>query len=60
VWREKQRDENLRSQVTSDPHSPGQFRIDGVVRNIDRWYTAFDVHPGEKLYLPSDERVRIW
>jgi putative endopeptidase len=60
VWREKQRDENLRSQVTSDPHSPGQFRINGVVRNIDAWYSAFAVRPGEKLYLPPDERVRIW
>jgi putative endopeptidase len=60
VWREKQRDENLRSQVTSDPHSPGQFRINGVVRNIDRWYSAFDVRPGQKLYLAPDERVRIW
>jgi putative endopeptidase len=60
VWREKQRAENLRSQVTSDPHSPAQFRINGVVRNIDAWYTAFAVRPGEKLYLPPDERVRIW
>jgi len=60
VWREKQRDENLRSQVTSDPHSPGQFRINGVVRNIDGWYSAFAVRPGEKLYLTPDERVRIW
>jgi len=60
LWREKQRDENLRSQVTSDPHSPAQFRINGVVRNIDRWYSAFDVRPGQKLYLPADERVRIW
>src|SRR5215472_7099310 len=60
IWREKQRDENLRSQVTSDPHSPAQFRINGVVRNIDRWYSAFDVHPGQKLYLAPDERVRIW
>ena len=60
VWREKQRDENLRSQVTSDPHSPGQFRINGVVRNIDGWYTAFAVRPGEKLYLAPDARVRIW
>jgi putative endopeptidase len=60
VWREKQRDENLRTQVTSNPHSPAQFRINGVVRNIDRWYSAFDVRPGQKLYLPTDERVRIW
>jgi predicted metalloendopeptidase len=60
VWREKQRDEDLRSQVTSDPHSPASFRINGVVRNIDAWYAAFDVRPGEKLYLPPAERVRIW
>ena len=60
VWREKQRDEDLRSQVTSDPHSPAGFRINGVVRNIDAWYAAFDVRTGEKLYLPPQERVRIW
>jgi putative endopeptidase len=60
IWREKQRDEDLRSRVTSDPHSPSQFRIDGVVRNIDRWYDAFDVRQGQKLYLAPDERVRIW
>jgi len=60
IWREKQRDEDLRSRVTSDPHSPAQFRINGVVRNIDPWYSAFDVHPGQKLYLAPDERVRIW
>jgi putative endopeptidase len=60
VWREKQHDEDLRSQVTSDPHSPANFRINGVVRNVDAWYTAFDVRPAEKLYLPPQERVRIW
>jgi putative endopeptidase len=60
VWREKQRDEDLRSQVTSDPHSPANFRINGVVRNVDAWYAAFEVRPGEKLYLPPQERVRIW
>ena len=60
VFRDKQRDEDLRSQVTSNPHSPGRFRINGVVRNIDGWYTAFAVRPGQKLYLPPDERVRIW
>ncbi|MBV8405187.1 MAG: M13 family metallopeptidase [Gammaproteobacteria bacterium] len=60
VWRNKQRDEDLRSQVTSDPHSPANFRINGVVRNVDAWYRAFDVRPGEKLYLPPEERVHIW
>jgi putative endopeptidase len=60
VWRTKQRDEDLRSQVTSNPHSPAKFRVNGVVRNVDAWYPAFAVKPGERLYLPADERVHIW
>jgi putative endopeptidase len=60
VWRQKQRDEDLRSQVTSNPHSPAKFRVNGVVRNVDAWYPAFNVQPGEKLYLSADERVHIW
>ncbi len=60
VWRTLTRDEQLRTQVTSNPHSPPQFRVNGVVRNVDAWYEAFDVKPGDKLYLPSEERVHIW
>jgi putative endopeptidase len=60
LWRSKQRDADLRSQVISNPHSPAKFRCNGVVRNMDVWYPAFDVQPGEKLYLPPAERVRIW
>jgi putative endopeptidase len=60
VWRELFRDEALRTQVTSNPHSPARYRVDGVVRNIDPWYKAFDVKPGDKLYLPPQERVGIW
>jgi len=60
VWRQKQRDEDLRAQVTSDPHSPTKYRVNGVVRNVDAWYPAFHVQPGDKLYLPPDERVHIW
>ena len=60
LWRSKQRAEDLRSQVTSNPHSPATFRCNGVVRNMDPWYPAFKVQPGEKLYLPPAERVRIW
>ena len=60
VWRLKQRDEDLRAQVTSDPHSPTKYRVNGVVRNVDAWYPAFKVQPGDKLYLPPDERVHIW
>ena len=43
----------------TDPHAPGEYRA-ATVRNIDAWYSAFDVMAGEKLYLPSPERVRIW
>ncbi|MGH8267431.1 MAG: M13 family metallopeptidase [Steroidobacteraceae bacterium] len=60
VWQEVTRDERLRTQVTSNPHSPAKFRVNGVVRNVDAWYRAFDVQPGEKLYLAPQERVHIW
>jgi predicted metalloendopeptidase len=46
--------------VVSDPHSPRQYRVNGVVRNIDAWYDAFGVKPGEKLYVDPKDRVRIW
>jgi putative endopeptidase len=58
-WGEKTREAALRQQVMTDPHSPGEYRAD-TVRNIDAWYSAFDVKPGEKLYLAPNERVRIW
>jgi len=58
-WATKERDEALRTQVMTDPHSPGEYRA-ATVRNIDAWYGAFDVKPGEKLYLAPDQRVRIW
>jgi putative endopeptidase len=60
VWRSKSRDEALRQQLVSDPHSPPYYRVNGIVRNMDAWYKAFDIQPGDKLYLPSAERVRIW
>jgi endothelin-converting enzyme/putative endopeptidase len=46
--------------VLTDPHSPGKYRANGVVRNLDAWYTAFNVKPGDELYLPPEQRVRIW
>lgn len=58
-WGEKVRQAALRQQVMTDPHAPGEYRA-LTVRNIDAWYGAFDVKPGEKLYLPEAERVRIW
>ncbi|HXC54765.1 MAG TPA: M13 family metallopeptidase [Rhizomicrobium sp.] len=60
AWRGKVRDDFVRKQVVSDPHSPRQFRVNGVVRNQDLWYQIFDVKPGDKLYLPPDKRVHIW
>jgi len=58
-WGSKARPAALRAQVLSDPHAPAQFRAD-TVRNADARYKAFDVTPGQTLYLPSDKRVRIW
>jgi endothelin-converting enzyme/putative endopeptidase len=55
----KSRPAALRQQVMVDPHSPAEYRAD-TVRNIDAWYSAFDVKPGETLYLRPSERVRIW
>ena len=60
AWRGKVTDDFVRKQVVSDPHSPRQFRVNGVVRNIDAWYAAFDVKPGEKLYVAPNRRVKIW
>ena len=42
------------------PHSPPEYRTNGVVRNIDAWYEAFDVKEGDAMYLPPEKRVRIW
>ena len=60
VWRTLIRDQRLKNQVMTDPHSPAEFRVNGSVRNMDAWYEAFGVKPGDKLYLPPEERVRIW
>ena len=60
AWRGKVTDDFVRKQVVSDPHSPRQFRVIGPTRNIDAWYRSFDVQPGEKMYLPPEQRVRIW
>ena len=59
-WATQIRAERLRNQVMTDPHSPAVFRVNGVVRNVDAWYRAFNVKPGDKLYLPPNQRVHIW
>jgi putative endopeptidase len=60
AWRGKLRDDALRRQAVSDPHSARRFRVIGPVRNIDAWYDAFDVKAGDRYYLPPEQRVRIW
>jgi putative endopeptidase len=59
VWRRNYREANLRQRLITDPHSPSEQRV-AVVRNLDPWYDAFSVQPGQKLYLTPAERVRIW
>ncbi len=54
------RDGQLRELVMSDVHSPAYFRVNGPLPNISEWYTAFDVHPGDKLYIKPEDRVSIW
>ncbi|WJW80600.1 M13 family metallopeptidase [Moellerella wisconsensis] len=60
TWQELANQESERNKILTDPHSPNQFRGNGVVRNIDEWYSAFDVKPDNQLYLPPTERVHIW
>jgi putative endopeptidase len=60
VGRGKYREGAMRSQILSNPHSPPHWRVDGPVRNVDAWYDAFGVKPGDKYYLPPDQRVHIW
>src|SRR3984957_9194071 len=60
VWRGKGRGDYGWQRITSDPHSPRAFRVIGPTRNVDEWYAAFGVKPGETYYLAPDQRVRIW
>ena len=60
AWAGKAQPEAIRRLTTSDPHSYRKFRVNGVVRNIDGWYKAFGVKPGDALYVAPDKRVRVW
>jgi len=60
AWLSKAREEALRNQISTDPHSPAKFRVNGVVRNIPEFYTAFNVKPTDSLYLAPEKRVKIW
>ena len=60
VWRRKYRDENLLTRLKTDPHSPSEYRADGVVTNMPSFYEAFAVKPTDKLYTPAEQRITIW
>ena len=60
VWAAQMRPEAIAKQAASDPHSFRKYRVNGVVRNIDGWYAAFGIKPGDALYIPPDKRARIW
>ncbi|CAN5556114.1 M13 family peptidase [soil metagenome] len=59
-WQTKTREGRLREQLLTDPHSPAEYRVNGIVRNVDAWYAAFNIKPGDKLYLAPEQRVHIW
>ncbi len=59
-WKEICRPETERNQLLSDVHSPAKFRVNGIVRNMDEWYAAFNVQPNDSLYLKPEDRVRVW
>jgi putative endopeptidase len=60
VWRSKMRDEAIKNQVKTDPHSPGMYRAYVPLTNVDAFYKAFDIKPGDKLYVTPEKRVKIW
>ena len=60
IWRRKYREDELVRRLVIDPHSPSQFRANGPVINLDAFYDAFDVKPGDKLYKPPGDRIQIW
>ena len=60
VWRTLHRDDALRQLLLTDPHSPGEYRVNGVVRNMPEFYSAFGVKEGDGAYLPPEKRVKVW
>lgn len=60
IWRTKMRDEAIKNQVKTDPHSPGMYRAFVPLQNVDEFYEAFGIKPGDKLYVEPEKRVKIW
>ena len=59
-WRHKSTDDSIRQLIVSNPHAPANYRVNGVVRNMDAWYEAFNVNPSDQLFLAPENRARIW
>jgi len=60
VWRSSQRPEAAAQRILTDPHSPEQYRANAPLTNIDAWYTAFNVKPGDKMYKKPEDRIKVW
>jgi putative endopeptidase len=60
VWRGSQRPEAAAQRILTDPHSPEEFRTNAPITNMDAWYSAFSIQPGDKLYKKPEERIRVW
>ncbi|MCC6171343.1 MAG: M13 family metallopeptidase, partial [Gammaproteobacteria bacterium] len=60
IWRRKYRDDELRVRLLTDPHSPSEFRVNGVVTNMTEFHEAFGLAPGDRLYRAPGDRVKIW
>lgn len=60
IWRSNALPETTAQLILTDPHSPGMYRANGAVVNMDEWYTAFNVQPGDKLYIAPEKRIKIW
>ena len=60
IWRTKTRDEAIKNSVKTDPHSPGMYRGYVPLKNVDAFYEAFNIKPGDGMYIAPDKRVKIW
>ena len=60
IWKRKYREDELKRRLVTDPHSPSEYRTNGIVRNMTPWYDAFDVTEDDDLFVPHDDRVQIW
>jgi endothelin-converting enzyme/putative endopeptidase len=60
IWRRLYREQELRKRLITDPHSPSEFRVNGIVRNMDQWYEAFGIDKDDPLYIAPEDRIRIW